>query len=119
MGHGVNGTLFNRERPTMNQLVMRFEPQGTNDPCGLCQKPTSLGAGLRLTVAQTLAPVCRGCAKKHAPPLAALADLARTAERVGRIGRHTVFPPLASLLDLAHAAENYLDAKPKNHCHAA
>ena len=103
----------------MNQLVIRFEPQGTNDPCGLCEKPTSLAAGLRLGVAGSSRPACRVCAKKHAPALAALLDLARTAERVGRIGRHTVFPPLASLLDLSHAAENYLDAKPKNHCHAA
>jgi hypothetical protein len=39
--------------------------------------------------------------------LAALVHLAKEAERVARIGRHTVFPPLAALLELARAAETY------------
>ena len=52
-------------------------------------------------------PVCRDCGRKHAPSLAALVHLATEAERIARIGRHTVFPPLTSLLDLARAAENY------------
>ena len=47
--------------------------------------------------------VCRACGQKHAPSLVALLDLAGTAERVGRIGRHSVFPPLGALLDLARA----------------
>jgi hypothetical protein len=34
-------------------------------------------------------------------------DLARVAERVGRINRHTLVPSLGALLDLARAAENY------------
>jgi len=39
--------------------------------------------------------------------LAALVTLADAAERITRIGRHTVFPPLSALLELARAAENY------------
>jgi len=37
----------------------------------------------------------------------ALLDLARAAQRVARIHRHTIVPPLHALLDLARAAENY------------
>jgi hypothetical protein len=57
-------------------------------------------------------PVCPECGHLHAAPLAALVRLARAAERVGRIGRHTVFPPLTVLLDLARAAENFTQATP-------
>jgi hypothetical protein len=56
--------------------------------------------------------VCRPCGKKHAPSLVALLDLAHVAERVGRIGRHTLVPPMGALLDLARAAESYTDAAP-------
>jgi hypothetical protein len=66
-----------------------------------------------LFVAGRLAPACRECGKKHAPVLAALLDLAGTAKRVGRIGRHTLFPPLTALLDLARAAEDYLHTSPQ------
>jgi hypothetical protein len=52
-------------------------------------------------------PVCKECGRKHAPSLVALVHLADEAERVARIGRHTVFPPLTALLDLARAAETY------------
>jgi len=51
--------------------------------------------------------VCRSCGKKHAPSLAALLDLERVAQRVGRIRRHTLVPPFEALLDLARAAEVY------------
>jgi hypothetical protein len=57
--------------------------------------------------------VCRDCGKKRAPSLVALVDLARAAERVGRIGRHTVCPPLSALLELARAAENYTHTAPR------
>jgi hypothetical protein len=53
------------------------------------------------------APVCSACGHKHAPSLAALANLAEAATRIGRINRHSVFPPLTALLDLANAAEKY------------
>jgi hypothetical protein len=52
-------------------------------------------------------PVCRDCARKSAPSLAALMGLAEAAERVGRIGRHMVVPPMSALLELAHAADAY------------
>jgi hypothetical protein len=61
-------------------------------------------------VAGTTDPVCQNCGRKHAPSLAALVGLADAAERVGRMGRHTVFPPLTALLDLASAAEKYASA---------
>jgi hypothetical protein len=60
-----------------------------------------------LCVADSSDPVCKDCGRKHAPSLAALVHLATEAERVARIGRHTVFPPLTALLDLARAAETY------------
>jgi hypothetical protein len=41
------------------------------------------------------------------------------AERVGRIGRHTLVPPLGALLDLAHAAEDYSHSSPKRRSQAA
>jgi hypothetical protein len=44
--------------------------------------------------------------------LSSLLDLAGTARRVGRIGRHTLCPPLTALLDLARAAEDYLHTAP-------
>ena len=65
-----------------------------------------------MVLADTLDVVCRDCGKEHDPSLASLLDLACAAERVGRIGRHTVIPPMAALLDLAHAAENYTSARP-------
>jgi hypothetical protein len=63
--------------------------------------------------------VCRECGKKHAPSLVALLDLARAAERVGRICRHTVCPPMNALLDLAHAAEYYTATAPGRRQRAA
>ena len=59
--------------------------------------------------------VCDDCGRKHAPSLSALVDLAKVAERVGRIGRHTLVPPMTALLDLARAAENYSTNSTKNH----
>jgi hypothetical protein len=57
-------------------------------------------------------PVCPECGKRHAPSLAALVELASEAERVGKIGRHTVFPPYTALLDLARAADQFTAAAP-------
>ena len=53
------------------------------------------------------------CGRKHAPSLVALLDLAHVAERVGRIGRHTLVPPLDALLALARAAEEYTHTGPE------
>ena len=51
--------------------------------------------------------------------LAALLDLAAVAERVGRIGKHTLVPPMAALLDLARAAELFAESRPRTVRHAA
>jgi hypothetical protein len=48
-----------------------------------------------------------------------LLDLAQVAERVGRIGRHTLSPPLGALLDLARAAEDYTHTSPERRFQAA
>jgi hypothetical protein len=87
--------------------MLQWEPTATNDPCGLCSQPANAGGGARLVLADTLQPVCPTCGRRHAPSLAALVQLAVEAERVGRIGRHTVFPPYTALLDLARAADDY------------
>jgi hypothetical protein len=70
----------------------------------------TLEPGNQLVLAETGAPVCADCGRKHAPSLDALVQLASTAERVSKIGRHNVFPPLSALLDLASAAEKYSSA---------
>jgi hypothetical protein len=91
----------------MGQLILRCKPTATNDPCGICGQPTTAPAGTQLVLAGGQEPVCIDCGRKHAPSLAALVNLADAAERVGRMGRHSVFPPLTALLDLATAAEKY------------
>lgn len=91
----------------MNQVVLEYKSEESNEPCGLCGQPVTTPAGMQLLVAGTSAPVCPDCGRKHAPSLAALIQLADAATRIGRIGRHSVFPPLTALLDLANAAEKY------------
>jgi hypothetical protein len=96
----------------MTQLVVQCKATVTTGPCALCGQPTSLGPGSQILVANTEEPVCTSCGKHHAPTLVALVQLANEAERVGRIGRHTVFPPYTALLDLARAADNYSSSVP-------
>jgi hypothetical protein len=96
----------------MTQLMLQWKPTATNDPCGLCGEPAGAPAGTQLVLADRLLPVCLDCGRRHAPSLAALVQLANEAERVGRIGRHTVFPPYTALLDLAAFAANYAEAVP-------
>ena len=95
----------------MTQLVLQCSANAADDRCSLCGRPAA-PAGTRLCLADGSGPVCPDCGRRHAPELAALVHLARTAERVGRIGRRGVFPPLTALLDLARAAENYTHAAP-------
>jgi hypothetical protein len=78
--------------------------------CGQHSHPASRGP--RLYLETHADPLCRGCGKKLAPAMAALLDLAHTAERIGRRSRHMLTPPMESLLDLARAAENYSDSAP-------
>jgi hypothetical protein len=97
----------------MVQLVIQIHAQGKHEACALCGRRSFLAEGPQLYVADCPALVCRDCGKKHAPALTSLLDLAGTAKRVGRIGRHTLFPPLTALLDLARAAEDYLHTSPQ------
>jgi hypothetical protein len=96
----------------MTDLMIQFHPCESSDSCDLCGRETSSGDGPHLLRADTHNRVCRNCGSKHAPSLVALLDLARTAQRVGRIGHHTLVPPMTALLDLARAAEDYTRAAP-------
>jgi hypothetical protein len=106
--------------PRMVQLTLKLVPCGTHDSCALCGKHLQAGCGLHLVLDEDQEEaVCRECGRQHAPSLAALLELASVAERVGRIGRHTLVPPLNALLDLARAAENYHEATPVRQRQAA
>jgi hypothetical protein len=91
----------------MPRLVLHCTADASEDPCGICGQPTLALAGTQLFLVDTSNPVCPDCGRKHAPALAALVTLADAAERVGRIGRHSIFPPYTALLELARAAEHY------------
>jgi hypothetical protein len=95
-----------------DQLMLQWKPSATNGPCGGCGRPTSAPPGTQLVLAEGREPVCPDCGRRHAPSLEALVQLANEAQRVGRIGRHTVFPPYTALLDLARAADNYTATVP-------
>ncbi len=96
----------------MKQLILQCQPSTEDGGCTLCGRPADASAGLRLAWADGSGPVCGDCARKTSPSLAALMVLADAAERVGRIGQHTVVPPMTALLELARAAENYVHAAP-------
>lgn len=91
----------------MPQLVLQLQSCEDSAVCSCCGKRNLDADGPYLARADTLEVVCRECGKKHAASLVALLDLAGVAQRVGRIGRHSVSPPMTALLDLARAAENY------------
>src|SRR5262245_1561001 len=91
-------------------LVIQLNHPLTTNGCAICGAPLPGGDGPQLCTAGTADAVCRKCARQHAPSLAALLDLAHTAQRVARIGRHGVCPPYTALLDLARAAEDYSDS---------
>ena len=80
--------------------------------CPRCGERGSGRGGLGLFTQDHDQPMCRTCGKKVAPTMAALLDLALTAKRVGRSGRHLLTPPMESLLDLARAAENFSHTAP-------
>ena len=91
----------------MSQVVLQCGTHSGVENCGMCGQAVQLTAGPQLRMVDAFNAVCSVCADKHAPSLAALLNLGRTAERIGRMGRHSVFPPLSALLDLASAAEQY------------
>ena len=103
----------------MAHLTIRLDAAHTQARCGLCGGTTGSAKGPRLADADSEATVCRSCGKRHAPSLVALLDLACVAERVGRIGRHTVVPPMGAILDLVRAAEDYLSFTPVTERRAA
>ena len=94
----------------MVQFVITLDRRSLHDACCLCHGFLSSTDGPGICVAERLAPVCQACGKRYAPVLAALLELARVADRVGRIAGHTFMPPLKTLLDLERAAENYAES---------
>ncbi|MFO0876226.1 MAG: hypothetical protein U0840_02545 [Gemmataceae bacterium] len=90
----------------MTQLFVRVAAATSVETCPLCGQEEAVPA-TQLVLAATQQPVCQSCGRKHAPELAALADLADEAQRIGRIARHTVAPPYTALLSLAQAAYNF------------
>ena len=91
----------------MADLTIRLNQGACSDTCGLCGHQTDQAAGPRLCLAKGRDTVCRDCARQHAPALVALLDLARVAERVGRLGRHVLTPSMEAMLRLVRAAEDY------------
>jgi hypothetical protein len=90
----------------MPQLVIKQVAEAASSSCALCAADMNVEAGPQLTTAEQ-APVCGRCGKQHAPSLQALVDLARTAERIGKIAQHTTWLPLKAHLEMAHAAEKF------------
>jgi hypothetical protein len=91
----------------MVRLTIRISSVPTEGPCGVCGSPIAPAGGPALFLAEGSAAVCRECGDRHAPSLAALLYLGRVAERVGRVGRHTLTLPIRMMIDLTHAAEMY------------
>jgi hypothetical protein len=97
----------------MTPLLVRYNCNAVSDSCALCGQPTTIPSGTQLVLAETRRPVCQGCGRRHDPAMAALVQLADEAERVGRIGRHTVVAPYTALLELAQAADNFASTLPR------
>jgi hypothetical protein len=95
----------------MGSLVLHFRTESTQEPCQRCGQLATLGAGACVLDSSSLQPVCSGCTQREAPALAALLDLAREAERVGRISHHNhhrrLWVPMEALLALTRVAEKY------------
>ena len=97
----------------MSRLVLQYRPDAFQGPCGLCGKAVVLASGLQLCEADGEFPICTSCGRRAAPTLSALQGLAGTAERVGRIHSHVMCPPLTALLELARAAERFSASAPR------
>ncbi len=91
----------------MPRLFLSSKPVKRDECCGLCEQrllPTNVH---QIVLGDTYEGVCSDCVKRWDPSLAALVELSVAAERIGKIGRHSVFPPMSALPDLSRAAENY------------
>lgn len=92
----------------MPKFVIQFGDSVTTESCGICQQLVAVPIGPRLHDLEQSTPVCRDCAKKNAPQLAALIELSQIAERVGRVCAHCQFGvPMETHLELARASERY------------
>src|SRR5688500_9323555 len=92
----------------MSALILQHVSDAEDVVCAGCGRQTHLAAGVRLCVADPNGAICRECAGRQAPALAALVELARVAERIGRIQSHSsAGVPMESLLQLAWASEHY------------
>lgn len=97
----------------MERFAIKFAGSGAVAcGCGMCGQVLPSRSGPRVVQADTDEPLCRPCARRHAPQLASLLDLVQTAERVGRCPRHLLTPRMEDLLALARAAENYSHLAP-------
>jgi hypothetical protein len=102
----------------MITLVMSQGQEVGERSCGICSNQVEPEERARLSLVKDNSPVCRKCAQQHAPFLVALLELARVADRIGRIQRHsTVGVPIRSLLQLALASEKcFLLSNPGEIC---
>jgi hypothetical protein len=98
----------------MPALAIKFADSSSQTCCAYCGHAIRSSHGLDLFQVEPAGRVCDDCGRRHAPHLAALLSLARTAERVGKVCRHLIVPPMASLLDLARAAEDFTYHAPKS-----
>jgi hypothetical protein len=108
----TRGKVHRESEGVMHEMVITRRCWVDESSCAICQGSLEQSEAPRLCLADDLSPVCKSCGKQHAPELAALLDLARTADRVGQIGNYTLVPPLNSLLHLARVAEIYAGTRP-------
>lgn len=97
----------------MDRFALKFLNEPRNCRCPLCDQPGLQKKGPHLFLDDMEEPLCRGCGKRLAPTLLALADLGHVADRVGRQTRHLLTPPMETMLELSRAAENYNCAAPR------
>lgn len=92
----------------MTTFIMRMSDGAAGAACAVCGHAVPPRAGPQLCVSETLAAVCGGCGRKHAPALTALIDLARVAERVGHASRRNPLRlPVAMLLEMTRISEDF------------
>jgi len=91
-------------------IALAVEPR--NGLCGMCGEAALWKKGPRVCVLESGTPVCRECARHHAPQHFALLDLALSAEKAGKATKHLLTPPMETLLELNRAAETFAMAFP-------